>query len=60
MPTLAIHGQDDRIVSLSAAGAWTAQLVKAARLVVIKGGPYCVTWMHADEVNAALLNFLKN
>jgi pimeloyl-ACP methyl ester carboxylesterase len=27
---------------------------------VIKGGPHCVTWTHADEVNAALLNFLKN
>jgi non-heme chloroperoxidase len=60
VPTLAIYGNDDRIVPLSAAGARTAQLVKGARLVVIKGGPHRVTWMHADEVNAALLNFLKN
>jgi len=60
VPTLAIYGNDDRIVPLSAAGAWTAQLVKGARLVVIKGGPHRVTWMQADEVNAALLNFLKN
>jgi non-heme chloroperoxidase len=60
VPTLVIHGDVDRIVPLSAAGARTAQLVKGARLVVIKGGPHCVTWTHADEVNAALLNFLKN
>ena len=59
VPTLVIHGDDDRIVPLSAAGQRTAKLVKGAKLVVIKGGPHCITWTHADEVNAALLNFLK-
>ena len=59
MPTLVIHGGDDRIVPLSAAGQRTARLVKGAKLVVIKGGPHCITWTHADEVNTALLNFLK-
>jgi non-heme chloroperoxidase len=57
--TLVIHGDDDRIVPLSAAGARTAKLVKGAKLVVIKGGPHCITWTHADEVNPALLSFLK-
>jgi non-heme chloroperoxidase len=57
--TLVIHGDDDRIVPLSAAGARTAKLVKGAKLVVIKGGPHCITWTHADEVNAALLSFFK-
>jgi len=59
VPTLVIHGDDDRIVPLSAAGQRTAKLVKGAKLVVIKGGPHCITWTHADEVNAALLDFLK-
>jgi len=59
VPTLVIHGDDDRIVPLSAAGQRTARLVKGAKLVVIKGGPHCITWTHADEVNTALLNFLK-
>ena len=59
VPTLVIHGDNDRIVPLSAAGQRTAKLVKGAKLVVIKGGPHCITWTHADEVNAALLNFLK-
>jgi len=59
VPTLVIHGDDDRIVPLAAAGQRTAKLVKGAKLVVIKGGPHCVTWTHADEVNTALLNFLK-
>ena len=60
VPTLVIHGDDDRIVPLAAAGQRTAKLVKGAQLVVIKGGPHCVTWTHADEANAALLAFLKN
>jgi len=59
VPALVIHGDDDRIVPLAAAGQRTAKLVKGAKLVVIKGGPHCVTWTHADEVNAALANFLK-
>jgi len=59
VPTLVIHGDDDRIVPLAAAGQRTAKLVKGAKLVVMKGGPHCITWTHADEVNAALLAFLK-
>jgi non-heme chloroperoxidase len=60
VPTLVIHGDDDRIVPLAAAGQRTAKLVKGAQLVVVKGGPHCITWTHADEVNVALLAFLKN
>jgi hypothetical protein len=26
--------------------------------VVVKGGPHCITWTHAEEVTAELLNFL--
>jgi non-heme chloroperoxidase len=59
VPTLIIHGDADRIVPLSASGARTAKLVKDAQLVVVKGGPHCISWTHADEVNPALLDFLK-
>jgi pimeloyl-ACP methyl ester carboxylesterase len=59
VPLLVIHGDEDRIVPLAAAGQRTAALVKGARLAVIKGGPHCITWTHADEVNAELLRFLK-
>lgn len=58
VPTLVIHGDDDRIVPLAASGKRTAELIKGARLVVIEGGPHCITWTHAEEVNAALLEFL--
>lgn len=58
VPTLVIHGDSDRIVPLEAAGQRSAKLITGARLVVVKGGPHCVTWTHADEVNAELLHFL--
>lgn len=58
VPTLVIHGEADRIVPLAAAGQRTANLVKGARLAVIKDGPHAVTWTHAEEVNSELVNFL--
>ena len=58
VPTLVIHGDDDRIVPIGAAGLRTAKLIKGARLVVVKGGPHCITWTHAEEVTAELMNFL--
>jgi non-heme chloroperoxidase len=58
VPTLVIHGDADRIVPIGAAGLRTARLVKGARLSVVKDGPHCITWTHADEVNRELVNFL--
>jgi non-heme chloroperoxidase len=58
VPTLVIHGDDDHIVPLVAAGARTAKMIKDARLHVVKGGPHGVTWTHAEEVNMQLLSFL--
>ncbi|MDR3748883.1 MAG: alpha/beta hydrolase [Acidobacteriota bacterium] len=58
VPTLVIHGDQDRIVPINAAGARTAKMIKGARLHVVKGGPHCITWTHAEEVNAQLLTFL--
>ena len=58
MPTLVVHGSADRIVPFASAGERTAKLVKGAELVVIKDGPHNIAWTHADEVNAALTQFL--
>jgi len=56
--TLVIHGDADRILPISASGLRTAKLIKGARLSVVKDGPHCITWTHADEVNRELVNFL--
>src|ERR1700686_5412261 len=58
VPTLVIHGDADRIVPITASGLRTAKLVKGARLSVVKDGPHCITWTHADEVNSELVDFL--
>lgn len=58
VPLLVIHGDNDRIVPLTAAGQRTSQFVKGARLHIVKGGPHCITWTHAEEVNDELLTFL--
>jgi len=58
VPTLVIHGDEDRIVPFASAGKRTAQLVKGAELVVIKGGPHNIAWTHPEEVNEALVTFL--
>jgi non-heme chloroperoxidase len=58
VPTLVIHGDADRILPISASGQRTAKLIKGARLSLVKGGPHCITWTHAEEVNRELLTFL--
>jgi len=58
VPTLVIHGDDDRILPIAATGKRTQEAVKESRLVVIKGGPHGLNWTHAEEVNRELLAFL--
>jgi non-heme chloroperoxidase len=58
VPTLVMHGDADRILPIGASGSRTAKLVQGARFVVVKDGPHCITWTHAEEVNAELVNFL--
>ena len=46
------------------AGDWGSEEVltglrQLGRLVVVNGGPHGVNWTHADDVNRALLEFLK-
>jgi non-heme chloroperoxidase len=58
VPTLVMHGDADRILPISASGLRTAKLIKGARQLIVKDGPHCIPWTHADEVNRELLSFL--
>jgi non-heme chloroperoxidase len=60
VPTLVIHGDADRILPITASGLRTAKLIKGAQQSIVQGGPHCITWTHAQEVNAALLKFLND
>ncbi|CAM3288426.1 alpha/beta hydrolase [Deinococcus saxicola] len=59
VPTLIVHGDADRVLPIEATGARLPELIRDSEYVVIKGGPHNVLWTFPDEVNAALLNFLK-
>jgi non-heme chloroperoxidase len=58
IPTLVVHGTEDRILPLAATAARLPALIKNARLITVEGGPHNIGWTHPDEVNRALLDFL--
>jgi non-heme chloroperoxidase len=58
IPTLVVHGDDDRILPIAATGKRTPEFVDRSRLAVIRGGPHGLNWTHAEEVNRELLAFL--
>jgi non-heme chloroperoxidase len=60
IPTLVLHGDDDQIVPIGAAGLMTAKIVKNATLKVYPGYPHGMCQIHADEINADLLAFVKS
>ena len=58
VPTLVIHGDDDQIVPIGAAGLASARLVKNSKLIVYPGAPHGLTDTHKDKFNADLLAFI--
>jgi len=59
VPTLVVHGEEDRIVPLDASSRRTAKLVPGSRLSIIGGAPHGLIWTHAAEFNPMLLDFLR-
>jgi non-heme chloroperoxidase len=59
VPVLVIQGDADRVLPLEKTGKLLPHMMQDARLVVISGGPHAIAWTHADQVNRALLEFLK-
>jgi non-heme chloroperoxidase len=59
-PTLVIHGDDDQIVPIDAAGKASAKIVKQAKLIVYPGAPHGLTDTHKDKFNADFLAFAKS
>ena len=59
VPTLVIHGDDDQVVPIDAAGRASAKIVKNAKLIVYPGAPHGLTDTHKDQLNTDLLAFIK-
>ena len=59
VPTLVLHGDDDQIVPIVAAGLLSSKIVKGATLKVYPGAPHGMCTTRKDEINADLLAFFK-
>jgi len=59
VPVLAMHGTEDRALPYEATTKRLPGLIKDLRVVTVEGGPHNIAWTHPDEVNKALLAFLR-
>ncbi len=59
VPTLILHGDDDQIVPIGAAGLMSAKIVKNATLKVYPGFPHGMPTTNGDQINADLLAFVQ-
>ena len=60
VPTLVIHGDADQVLPVDKTASRLPGLIKDMRLVVVEGGPHAIPWTHADQVNTALLEFIRS
>jgi non-heme chloroperoxidase len=59
IPVLVVHGDDDQIVPIVAAGPLSGKLLKNSTLKVYAGFPHGMPTTNADQINADLLAFFK-
>jgi len=58
LPTMMIHCDDDLILPADFTSRRQAKMIKGVKFIEIKGGSHGLPWTHAEEINAALLEFL--
>jgi non-heme chloroperoxidase len=59
IPVMVMHGDDDQIVPIGAAGLMSAKILKKATLKVYPGFPHGMPTTNADQINTDLLAFIK-
>jgi non-heme chloroperoxidase len=60
VPVLVVHGTEDRILPFEATAARLPTLITDCTLVPVEGGPHNIGWTHPEEVNRALLTFIRS
>jgi non-heme chloroperoxidase len=58
LPTMLIHGDDDRILPADVTSRRQVKLIKHVEYIEIKGGSHGLPWTHAEEINKELVKFL--
>jgi non-heme chloroperoxidase len=59
VPVLVLHGDADQVLPLDKTSQRLPGLIGDMQLAVIEGGPHAIPWTHADQVNTALLDFMR-
>jgi non-heme chloroperoxidase len=60
VPVLVVQGDADQVLPLDKTGKRLPGLINDLHLTVVEGGPHAIAWTHADQVNTALLDFLRS
>jgi len=60
VPTLVVHGTEDRILPFASTAKRLPGLVANLKLISVEGGPHNIGWTHPEESNKALLEFLAD
>jgi non-heme chloroperoxidase len=60
VPTLLVHGTADRILPYEATAKRLPGPIQNLQFVTVEGGPHNIAWIHSEEVNRALLDFVKS
>jgi non-heme chloroperoxidase len=58
VPTLVVHGTEDRILPYASTAARLPGLIADLKLVTVEGGPHNIGWTFPEEVNQALMDFV--
>jgi non-heme chloroperoxidase len=58
VPTLIIHGGDDKTVPIDVSGRRTARMIASATFKIYDGAPHGLFITHKDQLNSDLLAFI--
>jgi non-heme chloroperoxidase len=59
VPTLVVHGTEDRILPYEATAARLPELIDDVEVIPVEGGPHNIGWTHPEVVNPLLLAFVE-
>jgi non-heme chloroperoxidase len=59
VPTLVVHGTEDRILPFEATAGRLPDLIDEVEVVPVEGGPHNIGWTHPEVVNPLLTAFLE-
>lgn len=59
VPTLVLHGTEDRVLPYEASAARLPELIDEVKVVPVEDGPHNIGWTHPEVVNPLLLTFIE-